>query len=137
MTVRSAFLIAMAAAGVAAGQLAAVEPPPAVANLLAARADLSAGAPDRALERLSAAMPAAGELAAALRIDAAAVAVTLGRDPWPLLAPLLDRRAPAAQRAGRSDGDGCESPGLGKQHLIVGSSCRSIYWLAQRAIFCQ
>jgi soluble lytic murein transglycosylase-like protein len=98
MTVRSALLIAVTAAVAAAGQLAAVEPPPAVANLLAARADLSAGAPDGAFERLSAAVPAAGELAAALRIDAAAVAMTLGRDPWPLLAPLLDRRAPAAHR---------------------------------------
>ena len=77
---------------------AAPGPPPPVAALLAARAEAAGGAPARALERLSAALPGAGELAAALRLEAAPIAVGLGRDPWPLLAPLFDRHAPAAQR---------------------------------------
>jgi soluble lytic murein transglycosylase-like protein len=70
----------------------------AVAALQAARAEAAAGAPAAALERLTAALPAAGETGAALRLEAARLATGLGRDPWPLLAPLLDRYAPAAHR---------------------------------------
>ena len=71
--------------------------PPAVA-LAAARAWRDSGEPARALDALRAAIPNAGALGAALRLEAAEAALTLGQDPSPLLAPLLSRAAPASHR---------------------------------------
>lgn len=71
--------------------------PPAVA-LIAGRASIRLGEPAKALVVLRAAIPTAGELAAALRLEAAQAAVALGRDPLPLVEPLLLRTAPAAHR---------------------------------------
>ena len=82
---------------------AATAPSPPVAALLAARAESADGAPARALERLGAALPGAGELAAALRLEAASIAVGLGRDPWPHLSSLFDRHAPAVHRRAAGD----------------------------------
>jgi soluble lytic murein transglycosylase-like protein len=91
-------LAATVGAGPPAASGVAVDLQPAIAALLAARADAAGGEPARALERLTAALPGAGELAAALRLEAAPLAVGLGRDPWPMLAPLLDRRPVAAHQ---------------------------------------
>jgi soluble lytic murein transglycosylase-like protein len=98
MTVRVGLPLVTAAAVLASGPAVAVEPPDAVTTLLAARAELAAGAPAEALDRLAGAVSGAGELAPLLRIEAATIAVTLGGDPWPTLAPLLDRRAPVAHQ---------------------------------------
>ena len=67
-------------------------------TLVGARAARLAGHPERALRMCSTALPQAGELAAALRLEGAAAAVDLGRDPFPLVQPLLIRQAPEAQR---------------------------------------
>jgi soluble lytic murein transglycosylase-like protein len=73
--------------------------PPAVA-LVVARAARGLGEPDRALALLRAALPDAGELAAALRLQAADAMLALGQDPSPEVAPLLaDASPPAYQRA--------------------------------------
>jgi soluble lytic murein transglycosylase-like protein len=96
-----AVALLLATAGViapAAADVVAADPQPATAVLLAARAEVAAGAPAAALDRLTGGLPRAGELGAALRLEAASLAVALGRDPWPLLAPLFDRAAPAAHR---------------------------------------
>ena len=84
--------------------------PPAVA-LVAARASLRLGEPERGLTVLRAAIPAAGELAGVLRLEAARAAVALGRDPLPWLEPLLPRTAPSALRheAGAILRDGWET----------------------------
>jgi soluble lytic murein transglycosylase-like protein len=71
--------------------------PPAVA-LVAARASIRLGEAERGLTVLRAAIPAAGELAGALRLEAGRAAVALGRDPLPWLEPLLPRSAPSALR---------------------------------------
>lgn len=71
--------------------------PPEVA-LAAARAVRSMGDPKQALEILRAAIPRSGELAAALRLEAGEASAALGRDPWPFLAPLMERSRPAAPR---------------------------------------
>jgi soluble lytic murein transglycosylase len=71
--------------------------PPAVA-LAAARAARELGEPRQALELLRSALPGAGELAAALRLEAGRTAGALGQDPWPWVSPLLGRAAPTAQR---------------------------------------
>ncbi len=94
------------AAAVRAGQWAEVRAltaaapqplPPAVA-LAAARAARSLGEPARALELLRNVLSGAGELSAALRLEAAEAAVALAQDPWPFLAPLLSRSSPPAYR---------------------------------------
>jgi soluble lytic murein transglycosylase-like protein len=72
---------------------------PAVA-LVVARAARTLGEPDRALALLRAALPDAGELAAALRLEAGDAMLALGRDPSPEVTPLLaDASPPAHQRA--------------------------------------
>jgi len=94
------------AAAVRAGRWAEVRtltagverPLPPVVALAAARALRSLGEPGQALPLLRAALPRAGELAAALRLEAAESAAALGRDPWPDLAPLLSQATPPAQR---------------------------------------
>lgn len=73
-------------------------PPSPAMTLVSARAARLAGQPERALSLCRRALPQAGELAAALRLEAAAAAVDLGRDPFPLVQPLLTRQAPEAQR---------------------------------------
>jgi soluble lytic murein transglycosylase-like protein len=78
----------------------AARPAPLAANvaLVAAIAETHMGHPRRALALLDDALPGAGELGPALRLEASEVAVTLGRDPWSYLEPLLRRDAPSAQR---------------------------------------
>jgi soluble lytic murein transglycosylase-like protein len=71
--------------------------PPVVA-LVAARAERLLGRPTRALQLVERALPSAGDLSAALRIEGAEAAVALGRDPWPMLAPLLPPTSPPAHR---------------------------------------
>jgi len=70
---------------------------PAVA-LAAARAERRLGQGERALALLDAALPAAGALAPALRLEAAEAALALGRDPLHYLSPLFDRGAGAGPR---------------------------------------
>lgn len=76
--------------------------PPAVA-LVAARAERSCGDPGRARAILRAALPRAGELAGALRIELAVTARELGQSPLPDLEPLLSRVTPSAQRRTATD----------------------------------
>lgn len=76
--------------------------PPAAA-VAAARAERMLGHDDRALALARSALPAAGELAGALRLEGARAAVALGHDPFPLLAPLLPRAAPSALRRAASE----------------------------------
>ena len=66
--------------------------------LAAARAARSMGEPTRALDVLRGAIPRAGELGPALRLEAAAAAEALGQDPFPFLAPLLAKSGPSAPR---------------------------------------
>jgi hypothetical protein len=66
--------------------------------LALARATRNLGDAGRALAIVRAALSNAGDLAAALRIEGAADAAALGQDPWPLVAPLLPRSSPPAQR---------------------------------------
>jgi tetratricopeptide (TPR) repeat protein len=66
--------------------------------LAVARAARGTGDPERALEVSRNALADAGDLSAALRLEAAAALLELGRDPWPMVQPLLARRAPAAHR---------------------------------------
>ncbi len=73
-------------------------PLPAPLALAAALAHRNLGQPARALEVLEAALPGAGDLAPALRLETAEVMLQLGRDPWETLRPLLSRRVPGAQR---------------------------------------
>jgi soluble lytic murein transglycosylase-like protein len=75
--------------------------PPAAA-VAAARAARMLGHHDRALALARAALPAAGELAGALRLEAAEATAALGRDPLPYLVPLLPRPAPSATRRAAS-----------------------------------
>ncbi|MGD1146554.1 MAG: transglycosylase SLT domain-containing protein [Thermoanaerobaculaceae bacterium] len=56
------------------------------------------GEPARALEILRSSIPRAGELAAALRLEAGQAAMALGRDPFPFLAHLLSPSGPSAPR---------------------------------------
>ncbi|MGE5236833.1 MAG: transglycosylase SLT domain-containing protein [Acidobacteriota bacterium] len=94
------------ASAVHAGQWAEVRrltaaipgPLPPAAALVAARASRALGRPADAVTVLRQALPRAGELRAALRIEAAEASLQLGRDPWPELRPLLTRSTPAAQR---------------------------------------
>ncbi|HUK13244.1 MAG TPA: transglycosylase SLT domain-containing protein, partial [Thermoanaerobaculaceae bacterium] len=77
---------------------AAPRPLPPILALLAARAARAGGNALQALALLREALPRAGPLAAACRLDAAEASLALGRDPWPYLQPILARPAPAAQR---------------------------------------
>lgn len=70
---------------------------PAVA-VVAARAARLQGQPAEARKLVRAALPAAGELAAALRLESAEAALALGQNPLPALQPLLARHAPGAHR---------------------------------------
>jgi soluble lytic murein transglycosylase-like protein len=70
---------------------------PAVA-LVAARAARQGGAAAHALGLLKGAIGRAGDLDAALRLEAASVAAELGLDPMPFLEPLLGKRVPPAHR---------------------------------------
>ncbi|MFH1177326.1 MAG: hypothetical protein V1750_07955, partial [Acidobacteriota bacterium] len=63
---------------------------PAVA-LVAARAAYRSGDGERALVLLREALPRAGELAAALRLEIASITLANGGDPWPQLARLVQR----------------------------------------------
>jgi soluble lytic murein transglycosylase-like protein len=76
--------------------------PPAVA-LVVARAARALGEPDRALALLRAALPDAGELAAALRLEAADAMLALGQDPSPEVAPLLAAASPPAYQRTAAD----------------------------------
>jgi soluble lytic murein transglycosylase-like protein len=69
-----------------------------VVALVAARAQRALGDPARGLGLIRRALPGAGELSAALRLEAAEAAVELGEDPWSFLAPLFSRSSPPAQR---------------------------------------
>jgi len=73
-------------------------PLPAAVALATARAGRASGEPRHALDLLRSTIPRAGELAAALRLEAAEAALALGQDPFPLLAPLVSHAAPAAHR---------------------------------------
>ncbi len=76
--------------------------PPAVA-LVAARAAARSGAAAEALKLLRDALPGAGELAAALRLEGGAIALSRGDSPWPWVGPLLRGATPAAQRRAAGD----------------------------------
>jgi soluble lytic murein transglycosylase-like protein len=71
--------------------------PPAVA-LVAARAAAHTGAGAEALALLREALPRAGELAAALRLEAGAIALERGETPWPWVYELTKSGVPAAHR---------------------------------------
>lgn len=71
--------------------------PPAVA-VVAARAARAQGQPAQAMTLVRQVLPRAGEMAAALRLEGAEAALTLGQDPRPLLEPLLAKTAPGAHR---------------------------------------
>lgn len=94
------------AAAVRAGQWAEVRStaetmaqplPPAVA-LVAARAAARTGAGRDALKILRDALPGAGELATALRLEGGGITLSRGGTPWPWVGPLIRGTAPAAQR---------------------------------------
>ena len=70
--------------------------------LAAARAARSMEDPARALDILRSSIPRAGDLAAALRLEAGQAATALGRDPFPFLAPLLSPSGPSAPRRAAS-----------------------------------
>jgi len=71
--------------------------------LAVARAARGTGDPERALEVSRNALANAGDLSASLRLEAASALLELGRDPWPMVQPLLARRAPAAHRRAASE----------------------------------
>jgi len=80
--------------------LAAAAPhplPPAVA-LAAARAARLQGDFEAASNLLRSALPQAGELAAALRLEASELLLSRSQDPWPFLQPLLGRGVPKAHQ---------------------------------------
>ena len=70
---------------------------PAVA-LVAARAARKSGDAAAAVEIVRAALPRAGELAAALRLEAGEAHLARKKDPWLAVGRLVDRGAPTAQR---------------------------------------
>lgn len=70
---------------------------PAVA-VLAARAARLQGQPREALRLVTTNLPRAGELGPALRLEGAEATLALGRDPRPLLEPLLAKSAAEAHR---------------------------------------
>jgi len=69
-------------AEVRAATAAAAAPLPPAAALVAARAAARAGAGSEALALLAEALPRAGELAAALRLEGGAIALARGDSPW-------------------------------------------------------
>ncbi|MFN3413802.1 MAG: hypothetical protein ACK42L_07055, partial [Thermoanaerobaculum sp.] len=78
--------------------------PPATAHLrpevalTVARAAAKEGRYQQALSVLRQALPQAGALTEVLRLEAAQLELSRGRDPYPHLAPLLSPRCPAALR---------------------------------------
>lgn len=66
--------------------------------VVAARAARAQGQPAQAMTLVRQALPRAGEMAAALRLEGAEAALALGQDPRPLLEPLLAKTAPGAHR---------------------------------------
>lgn len=76
--------------------------PPAVA-LVAARAERAQGQAGKALALLRQALPRAGELAPALRLEAARAATQAGSDPLPFVQPLVQRATPSGQRHAAAD----------------------------------
>ncbi len=74
------------------------QPWPAAVVLAAARAARHLGDPLQAQEIVGAALPRAGELAAALRLEGAEAALQAGRDPWAFVQPLLEAKAEVAPR---------------------------------------
>lgn len=66
--------------------------------LTVARAAAKEGRYQQALNVLRQALPQAGALTEVLRLEAAQLELTRGRDPYPHLAPVLSPRAPAALR---------------------------------------
>jgi soluble lytic murein transglycosylase-like protein len=94
------------AAAVRAGRWAEVRsataamtrPLPAAAALVAARAAARTGAGTEALALLRDALPRAGELAAALRLEAGAITLARGETPWPWVGELTRNATPAAHR---------------------------------------
>jgi soluble lytic murein transglycosylase-like protein len=85
-------------AEVRAAAVAMPRPLPAAVALVAARAAARTGAGTEALALLRDAIPRAGELAAALRLEAGAVALARGESPWPWVGELVRSVTPAAQR---------------------------------------
>jgi len=73
-------------------------PLPAAVAIVAARAAAHDGGAEEALGLLRAALPRAGELAAALRLEAGAITIETGGSPWEWVGPLLHRGVPVAQR---------------------------------------
>lgn len=71
--------------------------------VLAARAARLQGQPQEALRLVAANLSRAGELGAALRLEGAEAALALGRDPQPLLGPLLAKGAPEGPRRVATD----------------------------------
>jgi len=74
------------------------QPWPAEVALVAARAARHLGEPLQAQDIVRAALPRAGPLAAALRLEGAEAALGAARDPWPLLQPLVSGTSEAAHR---------------------------------------
>ena len=68
------------------------------AALVAARAAARSGAGTEALALLRDAIPRAGELAAALRLEAGAISLARSETPWPWVGELTRSTAPAAHR---------------------------------------
>jgi soluble lytic murein transglycosylase-like protein len=99
------------AAAVRAGEWAEVRaltaplsrPLPSAVALVVARAAARTGAIAEALTLLRAALPAAGELTAALRLEGGEIALSRGESPWPWIGPLLRGSAPAAHRRAAAD----------------------------------
>ncbi len=71
--------------------------------LAAARAASKTGHHAHALALLQRAIPQAGAVADILRLEGARLALALGQDPYPYLAPMLSPRAPAAVRRHAED----------------------------------
>ena len=74
------------------------QPWPAAVVLAAARAARQLGDPLQAQEIVRAALPRAGQLAAALRLEGAEAALQAGGDPWAFVQPLLEAKAEVAPR---------------------------------------
>ncbi len=74
------------------------QPWPAAVVLAAARAARHLKDPLQAQEIVRAALPRAGELAAALRLEGAEAALQAGGDPWAFVQPLLEAKDEAAPR---------------------------------------
>jgi soluble lytic murein transglycosylase-like protein len=73
-------------------------PLPPLLALVAGRAARALGDPARALEVLRPALPQAGDLAAAVRLESAEATLALHQDPWPYVRPLLSPSSPVAHQ---------------------------------------